>query len=77
MLAMDTGGYSMINSLKFTSLFIALSLISVTSCQASPKVQVDQAVYDAGTLFEGKDISHEFLLKNGGDQKLTFKPKPC
>lgn len=74
---MDTGGYSMINSLKFTSLFIALSLISVTSCQASPKVQVDQAVYDAGTLFEGKDISHEFLLKNGGDQKLTFKPKPC
>jgi len=67
----------MINSLKFTSLFIALSLISVTSCQASPKVQVDQAVYDAGTLFEGKDISHEFLLKNGGDQKLTFKPKPC
>jgi hypothetical protein len=80
MLAMGTGGYSMINSLKYTSLFIAffaLSLISVTSCHASPKVQIDQAVYDAGTLFEGKDISHEFVLKNGGDQKLTFKPKPC
>jgi hypothetical protein len=80
MLAMGTGGDSMINSLKFTSLFMvwfALSLISVTSCHASPKVQVDQAVYDAGAIYEGKDIFHEFILKNIGDQKLIFKSKPC
>jgi hypothetical protein len=80
MLAMGTGGDSMIDYLKFTSLFLvlfALSLISVPSCHASPKVQVDQAVYDAGTLSEGKDMSHEFILKNIGDQKLIFKSKPC
>ena len=80
MLAMGTGGDSMVDYLKFTSLFMALfalSLIAVPSCHAAPKVQVDQAVYDAGTLSEGKDMSHEFILKNVGDQKLIFKPKPC
>jgi hypothetical protein len=80
MLAMITGGDSMINSLRITGVLIAwlaLSLIAAASCHASAKVQVDQAVYDAGTIYEGKDLSHEFILKNGGDQKLTFKPKPC
>jgi uncharacterized protein (DUF58 family) len=80
MLAMIAGGDTMINSLKFASLFVmllALSLISATSCHASPKIQVDQAVYDAGTLSEGNDLSHEFILKNVGDQKLIFKSKPC
>ncbi len=70
----------MINSLRITGLImvcLALSLIAAASCHASAKIQVDQAVYDAGALSEGKDFSHEFVFKNIGDQKLTFKPKPC
>ncbi len=70
----------MIHSPKITGLFIVwvvISLVSAAPSQASPKVQVDQDVYDAGTLYEGKDLSHEFILKNVGDQKLIFKPKPC
>jgi len=77
---MITGGDFMINSLRITGLFmvcLALSLITAIPCHASAKVQVDQAIYDAGTLSEGKDLLHEFVLKNVGDQKLTFKPKPC
>jgi len=70
----------MANTLKTVSLLIVcitLSCVSASICHASPKVQVDEAVYDAGTVYEGKDVAHEFILKNVGDQKLTFKAKPC
>lgn len=70
----------MTNPLKIAHLlivFVCLSLFSASLCYAAPKVQVDQVVFDAGTIFEGKDITHEFVLKNVGDQKLIFKPKPC
>ncbi|MGO9146184.1 MAG: hypothetical protein ACLQDF_07430 [Desulfomonilia bacterium] len=66
--------------LRFVILFVAcltLSLIAEISCYAAAKIQVDQTVYDAGSIPEGKDLSHEFIFKNVGDQKLTFKPKPC
>ena len=66
--------------LRFAILFVAcltLSLIAEISCHAAAKIQVDQTVYDAGSIPEGKDLSHEFIFKNVGDQKLTFKPKPC
>ena len=70
----------MTNTVKTLSLLmscITLLFASTSICHASPKVQVDQDVYDAGTVYEGKDVSHEFILKNVGDQKLTFKAKPC
>ncbi len=70
----------MIHSPRIAGLFVVwmiISLVWAAPIQASPKVQVDQALYDAGTLYEGKDLSHEFILKNVGDQKLVFKPKPC
>jgi len=56
---------------------LVLFLFPGTLCHAAAKVQVDQAVYEAGTILEGKEVSHEFVLKNIGDLKLTFKPKPC
>lgn len=44
---------------------------------SAPKVFVEQTVYDAGVVPEGKDIAHEFVLKNTGDKTLSFKIKPC
>jgi len=44
---------------------------------SAPVVVADLTTYDAGQVPEGKEISHEFVLKNTGDQTLTFKIKPC
>ncbi len=30
-----------------------------------------------GIHSEGKEISHEFILKNDGDKTVSFKIKPC
>ena len=70
----------MVKALRFTSLlvlWIAFTLMMVSTIHASPKIQVDQAVYDAGQSPEGKEVTHEFILKNVGDQKLIFKAKHC
>jgi hypothetical protein len=70
----------MMRFLRFAGMFMAVLVFSAatgSACHAAAKVQVDQAIYDAGPVPEGKDVSHEFVLKNVGDQKLTFKPKPC
>lgn len=70
----------MVKCLRVSCLFIlcaAAVLAAETVCHASPKVQVDQSVYDAGAVPEGRDAVHEFILRNVGDQDLIIKPKPC
>jgi len=70
----------MLKSLSVASLIVLCMVfifISVGACHAAPKVQVDQAMYDAGSVSEGKDASHEFIFRNAGNQDLTIKPKPC
>jgi hypothetical protein len=49
----------------------------VAPAHAGPRVVVDQSVYDAGELPQGKPIAHAFILKNAGDADLTIKLKPC
>jgi hypothetical protein len=56
---------------------VMLLFIGVGESLAAPKVQVDQTVYNAGPVPEGKEITHEFVLKNIGDKTLSFKIKPC
>jgi hypothetical protein len=56
---------------------LILLFVGVGESFAAPKVQVDQTVYDAGPIPEGKEITHEFVLKNSGDKTLSFKIKPC
>jgi len=43
----------------------------------APKAQAQNPGYNAGEVPQGKDISHEFLLKNTGDEPLVFKIRPC
>lgn len=43
----------------------------------APKALVMSPEYDAGDVPQGKDITNEFLLKNAGNEPLTFKVRPC
>jgi hypothetical protein len=74
------GGDFMANHARYIVLLSTVAALFYTGMQescAAPKVQVDQAVYDAGSVSEGNEISHEFILKNVGDKSLSFKIKPC
>lgn len=43
----------------------------------APKVKVDNPVFDAGEIPQGKKISHEYTIENIGDEILTIMVKPC
>lgn len=40
------------------------------------KAQVDEMVFDAGTVERGTDIKHDFKIKNVGENPLTVDAKP-
>ncbi len=43
----------------------------------APRMVIEQAVYDAGTVWQGETVSHEFVIKNEGKRALKiFKAKP-
>ncbi len=55
----------MANHARYIVLLSTVAALFYTGAQescAAPKVQVDQAVYDAGSVSEGKEISHEFIF---------------
>ncbi len=58
-------------------LFPTIVLLEAIPCQAAPKAGLEQNVYDAGKVFEGSGVSHDFLFKNTGDQVLLIKPRGC
>ncbi len=43
----------------------------------APRAVPQGPVFDAGEIPQGKDLTHEFLLKNAGDEPLVFKARPC
>lgn len=55
---------------------VVLTLIAVVALgatlAAAPKIAVDNAVYDFGTVLEGVFVTHKFLLSNVGDESLTI-----
>lgn len=57
--------------------FLAAVFLGVLPCEAAPRVQVDNAVFDAGRIPEGMEVTHDYLFRNTGDQALTIKPKAC
>lgn len=64
--------HGLIGVLTFLLLFLSPQ---VSYCL--PKASIPGVVYDAGEIPQGKEISHEFSLKNTGDEPLTFKVRPC
>jgi hypothetical protein len=55
---------------------ILLAVISSTA-NATPKAVVDEPIFNAGEIPEGKTIIHDFIIKNTGDKPLEVKVKPC
>lgn len=43
----------------------------------APKAIILSPEYDAGDVQQGKEITNDFLLKNAGNEPLTFKVRPC
>ena len=62
--------------MKKTFLFITAFLIVISSSVslwAAPKLSIDQATYEFGSVPEGTIIKHSFILKNNGDEPLLIK----
>ena len=47
------------------------------SALCAPRAVFTSLTHDAGQIPQGKDLSTEFLLKNAGNEPLTFKVRPC
>ena len=58
---------------------VAVILLTVISsaANATPKAVVDEYVFNAGEIPQGKAIVHDFIIKNRGDKPLEIKVKPC
>ena len=65
----------MIKSYKYLVVFIFLAL--PLSAFAQPKIVIEQPKFNAGTVPQGQDIIHDFIIKNTGSEPLTVKAKPC
>jgi hypothetical protein len=64
-------------AILFGSILVIALFLSPGLALCAPKALVMNPVYDAGDVPQGKEISNEFLLKNAGDEPLTFKVRPC
>lgn len=47
------------------------------AANATPKAVVEEYVFNAGEIPQGKTIVHDFIIKNTGDKPLDIKVKPC
>jgi hypothetical protein len=44
----------------------------------APKaVVVSDSTYNTGDVLQGKSITHDFILKNEGNEALTIQVSPC
>ena len=61
----------------FVYCLVIFLLLGANSVCVSPKVFVDKPVFHAGDIAQGNEITHEFTLKNIGDEVLTIDIKRC
>ena len=57
-------------------LAIAASSAPVPDPAASPSLEANERVYDAGKVSRGVAVTHTFLLKNVGTADLSVDAKP-
>ncbi len=66
---------------KFHSFFVRIGLAALLLCllpltaaaQPVPKVEIESLSYDFGSVFEGNDVIHDFVIKNTGDAPLDIE----
>ena len=49
-------------------------MLTAYACEAdaSPSIYIDKKVFDFGTILEGKQMPHDFILENRGDETLKI-----
>jgi len=63
---------------KHIFIFITIIVLSAAgTVHCSPRVKVDNPVFDAGEVPQGKELSHEFTIGNIGDETLSITVSPC
>ncbi|HHO76798.1 MAG TPA: DUF1573 domain-containing protein [Deltaproteobacteria bacterium] len=68
----------MLRFVKNTGMFIAIIVVfAAGNVYCSPRIKVDNPIFDAGEVPQGKDISHEFTIENIGDETLSITVSPC
>ena len=68
----------MLRYLSGVSLCVVLIVFfAFGSVHCAPRANVDNIIFDAGGIPQGKEISHEFTIENTGDETLTITVKPC
>ena len=54
-------------------LLAASATLMTIMAQAAPRIDVDQTVFDFGTVVEGATVTHSFVLMNTGDALLVIQ----
>lgn len=67
---------SKVNQVKLMFV-ITFILLASSVAYAAPKAVINEYVYNAGEIPQGKMIVHDFIVKNDGDRPLEIKVKPC
>lgn len=57
--------------------FVAVFFPFPRTSWCAPGALAQDASFDAGEVAQGRDLEHEFLLKNVGDEPLTFTIESC
>ncbi|MDD5170093.1 MAG: hypothetical protein PHN75_14840 [Syntrophales bacterium] len=65
--------------LKKYVLFLPCLIVPLMTSQAcgAPTVVIEEMVYDAGEIPQGKKVVHDFPVRNAGNEALIIKVKPC
>lgn len=56
----------------FACLILGLLVLWAGSAWAVPKAQVPNPRYEFPPMSEGKQLTHEFIIKNSGDTELNI-----
>ncbi|MBN1637059.1 MAG: hypothetical protein JW920_11120 [Deltaproteobacteria bacterium] len=64
-----------LSGFSITFLFV-MSLVCISAC-GDPKVFIENPVFDAGNIAQGKKIEHTFIIQNIGYKVLTYEIKRC
>ncbi|HOO46138.1 MAG TPA: hypothetical protein PLM29_07915 [Deltaproteobacteria bacterium] len=68
----------MLRCAKVIGISIAIIVVfAAGNVYGAPRVKVDNPVFDAGEIPQGKEMAHEFTISNIGDETLTITVSPC
>ena len=51
---------------------VLLLLVNGSTISATPRIVVDQPIYDFGSITNGSQVLHDFVIRNAGDAKLEI-----